>query len=331
MLSGKYWPAHPHPLPGECLSSWLVRTAHANGLKVQTFCVRVFGKQKQVWNRDIDRQAPDWILDPISAKTGTSSKTAVKTTLKLYEKRLFPAMKASGQLRWVLPLKMTHRVYRGFGMQYCPSCLAEDDEPYFRLAWRLGLYTFCPKHQTLLHDKCWNCGAPVAFHRIELGKPEIFDITGLDECWQCGESLKKARSIPLQIANKTSLAMWSRVLCAIQRDFVNCGPINYDRLVLLHQVCKLLSSPRYSNKLTDYILSKSKILPRDFTYPDFFESLPLEDRHYILQMAWWLVGNRDKKIRTAILNNAVLTNQLYKDLPDIVLQRDKYIKRFLVQ
>lgn len=313
MLSGKYWPAHPHPLPGECLSSWLVRTAHANGLKVQTFCVRVFGNQKQVWNRDIDRQAPDWILGPMSAKTGTTSKAADKTTLNLYEKRLFPEMKPSGVLRWVLPLKLTHRVYKGFGMQYCPSCLAEDDEPYFRLAWRLGLYTFCPKHLTLLHDKCWNCGAPVAFHRIELGKPEIFDIAGLDECWQCGESLIKARSVPVKIANKTSLNMWSRVLGAIQRDFVNCGPINYDRLILLHQICKLLSSPRYSNLLADYILSKSQINPRTFTYPDFFESLPLEDRHYILQMAWWLVGNTNRKIRTIVSEGAIKLNYLNKD------------------
>lgn len=314
MLSGKYWPAHPHPLPGECLSSWLVRTAHANGLKVQTFCVRVFGNKKQVWNRDIDRQSPDWILEPMSAKTGTPSKVANKTTLKLYEKRLFPAIKISGQLRWVLPLKMTHRIYRGFGMQYCPCCLAEDHEPYFRLAWRLGLYTFCPKHQTLLHDKCWNCGAPVAFHRIELGKPEIFDITGLDECWQCGESLAKAETVPVQVANKTSLNMWSRVLGAIQRDFVNCGPMNYDRLVLLHQICKLLSSPRYSTKLIDYIHSKSLIQPGTFDYPDYFESLQLEDRHYILQMAWWLVGNSNKKIITAISNKALLAHYLFRDL-----------------
>ncbi|TDF42372.1 hypothetical protein EYS14_06000 [Alteromonadaceae bacterium M269] len=313
MLSGKLWPMHPHPLPGECLSSWLVRTAHANGLKIQTFSICAFGNQKQVWNRDIDRQSPDWILIPMSEKTGTSLKVIDKTTLKLYEKRLFPMMKTSGQLRWVLPLKMTHRVYKGFGMQYCPLCLAEDDTPYFRLAWRLGFFTFCPKHRTLLSNKCWNCDAPVAFHRTELGKPNVFDISGLDECWRCGESLTQSPVVPIDIDNQVSLNMWTRVLKAVQRNFVNSGPLNYERLVLLHQVCKLLSSHRYYSKLTDYIHAKSLIRPQKVEFSSSFEALSVTERHYVLQMAWWLIGANNKKLKIAISQGAIQKNYLYRD------------------
>ena len=49
----------------------------------------------------------------------------------------------------------------GYGLQFCPHCLAEDIEPYFRLAWRLAFYTHCPKHYCMLLDLCpqWGQGA----------------------------------------------------------------------------------------------------------------------------------------------------------------------------
>jgi len=171
MLSGNLWPAHPHPLPGESLSCLIVRTAHANGLKVQTFCDQAFGKDFQIWNRDIDRNAPDWLLNIMSGKAGTPIKQVRKTTFRLYEKRLFPILHTASHLRWVIPIKHRHRLNTGYAIQYCPQCLAEDETPYFRLAWRLALYTFCPKHRVMMADRCLHCGAPVAFHRIELGKP----------------------------------------------------------------------------------------------------------------------------------------------------------------
>ena len=166
MLSGTVWPAHPRPLPSEALSSWFIRCAHANGMKAQTFAVRNFGHQRQLWNRDIDRFAPDWLLQTMSERTGTPLVQVKKMTALLFGGRLFQSKNLSGQLRWWLPLNMYHRTYRNFGIQYCPQCLAEDAIPYFRLGWRLAFYTFCPKHQIMLHDRCHHCQQPVAFHRV---------------------------------------------------------------------------------------------------------------------------------------------------------------------
>lgn len=182
MLTGNFWPAHPHPLPGESLSCWIVRIAHSNGLKVQTFCDREFGKNFQVWNRDIDRNAPDWLLNVISRKTGTPIKQVHQTTARLYEKRLFPVLHPASQLRWFMPLKKHHRLNNGYGLQYCPQCLKEDTKPYFRLQWRLALYTFCPRHRVLMHDQCSSCGAPVEFHRLEQGKAYKVEVETLDCC-----------------------------------------------------------------------------------------------------------------------------------------------------
>lgn len=74
------WPIRYKPLPDELLSSWLVRLAHGHGLKVQTFCNLMFGNRRQVWNRDIDRLAPDWLVEALALHTGTPMELARRTT-----------------------------------------------------------------------------------------------------------------------------------------------------------------------------------------------------------------------------------------------------------
>jgi hypothetical protein len=51
-------------------------------------------------------------------------------------------------------------------LQYCPHCLREDADPYFRRCWRLTFVTVCPDHHRRLLDRCGACGAVVNFHRL---------------------------------------------------------------------------------------------------------------------------------------------------------------------
>jgi len=64
------WPIHLQPQKGELLSSWIVRLAHANGYKVETFCTLVFGYRSTIWNRDIDVLSPR-LLKVLETITGT--------------------------------------------------------------------------------------------------------------------------------------------------------------------------------------------------------------------------------------------------------------------
>ncbi|MDO6426559.1 TniQ family protein [Thalassotalea sp. 1_MG-2023] len=318
MLTGELWPAHPHTYQGECLSSWIVRTAHHNGLKIQTFSDLSFGKHNQIWNRDIDKLAPSFVLQTMSNRAAISLKEINKTTLKLYINRLFPALKPSGIMRWINPLVLHHRKHTGFGMQFCPLCLLEDSEPYFRIAWRLSLYTFCPIHQVMMEDRC-SCGASVNFHRIELGKANQFAPSTLDECYQCGLRLGGVEPKVIQLLPKSVYTIWNRVLGVITRGFVNSGPINYERLILLHQICKIIVSPRFNQKIIKYICDKSDLPVRDFGINRYFEQFDVNERHYILQLAWWLVGNTNKKLKESIRKNAMQNNYLYRDSRDKML------------
>lgn len=103
------WPIRYKPLPDELLSCWLVRLAHGHGLKVQTFCNLIFGNQRQVWNRDIDRLAPTWLVDELILRTGISPELAWGTTLRAYEGVLYPKFRLAGTLQWILTLKLYHR------------------------------------------------------------------------------------------------------------------------------------------------------------------------------------------------------------------------------
>lgn len=314
MLSGTLWPAHPHPLHNELLTCWIVRTAHANGLKAQTFCERVFGKEFQIWNRDIDRNAPEWLLEIMSNKTGTIKKTARNSTVALYESRLFPTLHSYSQLRWFMPVKKHHRINKGYALQYCPLCLEEDSTPYFRLSWRLAFYTFCPKHKILMLDRCQHCQKPVMFHRVEQGKPKRFEVETLDSCWHCSQSLSSATAESIELTPKQVDMKWTSLLRSIDRQFYPAGALNFQNITLLHQLCRLLSSKKYRPKLAKYISDKAGYPPLKLEPASLiFEQRNIQERHEILQMAWWLMTNR-KRIKAAINKKALRINLLYRDL-----------------
>jgi len=318
MLSGKLWPAHPHPLPGECLSSWIVRTAHHNGLKVQSFGHFSFNKRYELWNRDIDRLAPESLLEQMSVKTGVTLKEAKKTTLSLFEGRLFESTSLSGQLRWITPLKLYHRIYAGFGMQYCPLCLAESTDAYYRIAWRVAFYTFCPKHLILMEDRCRHCGVAVAFHRIELGKYHQLDAPDLAVCWKCGLSLTDIIPTPVNIWHENVHRRWRWKLAVLDRGFVNSGQIKIQKLNLLHQLCRIIASHSLAPDLQQYLCDKTNIpyqLISDVKIA--FEQRSLSERHYILELAWWLIEKYPRKINEAIKYKKLRSHYLYKDMPSL--------------
>ena len=198
-LSGNLWPIHLKPFPDELLSSWLIRLAHGHGLKLQTFCSLVFGRDKSMWNRDIDKSAPDWLIAKLATCTGASMQAVVDTTLKSFEGVLYEHHQSNGNTKWVLPLGVYHRTRRSNGLQYCPHCLTEDAEPYYRKRWRLALSTVCTKHNCYLLDACPQCESPLAPHRVDMRGKEFYLRGSLGAyCWKCGFDLRSAPTMDLK-------------------------------------------------------------------------------------------------------------------------------------
>jgi hypothetical protein len=191
--SSELWPIHLKPNDDELLSSWLVRLARAHGLKLHTFCSLAWPK-KQIWNRDIDKSADSQMVETLSIKTGTPIKRAHATTLAEYVNILYEKHNLLGPTSWIMPVGVYHRTHKQFGLQYCPLCLAEDKEPYYRRKWRLAFVVSCERHHALLHDRCPRCGAAVNFHRDELGDYRKVVAESLTLCHVCRFELRAVDS-----------------------------------------------------------------------------------------------------------------------------------------
>jgi hypothetical protein len=72
-------------------------------------------------------------------------------------------------------------------LQFCPQCLAEDEQPYFRREWRLATAIACARHRSRLLDRCPACGQGLApFSQASL-RPQ-------NDCAACGFDLANAKS-----------------------------------------------------------------------------------------------------------------------------------------
>ncbi|WP_189534562.1 TniQ family protein [Paludibacterium paludis] len=317
MLSGQRWPAHPHPLPDELLSCWLVRTAHANGLKVQTFCQHEFGAHYQIWNRDIDRGAPTWLLNLVSLRTGQDEERVLATTLQTLLGTVFRQQSQSGQLRWILPLNIYHRTRLGHGLQFCPLCLATANEPYYHRAWRVAFHTFCPIHGVMLLDRCPACGKGVAFHRTDLGHPDQEAFAALNICSHCAFDLTRAQTDPVDQWNREIFTSWQHALELLSSPIPHALQQMSDRLAILHHFCALCVSQRLALKLHPYLCAQTgHPLPELTTGMPTFEQRPISERHHIIGLAWWLIHHWPHRLKAAHRDKAVRYNVLFKDFDD---------------
>ena len=85
---------------------------------------------------------------------------------------------------WILnahriPSKSTAALYA-----VCPSCLADDPEPYWRRHWRLATSTVCVTHHRRLVEACPSCGVLLGLTQDRLA--------ALTDCDACGAPLMAA-------------------------------------------------------------------------------------------------------------------------------------------
>ncbi|UNK42457.1 TniQ family protein [Luteimonas sp. S4-F44] len=160
-VSQKRWPLPVEPLEEELLSSFLVRAAQQHGLSPYRFCAFHF-PGVPVWNRDIDRSASDSLIAALGVKAGLPTTRVAQMTLCGAEAKLSKGA-ARGSAHWINRVGIYHRLRRGWGLQYCPDCLAE--RPVLCQAWRMSFMVVCSRHQRLLQDACPHCDAPLAIHR----------------------------------------------------------------------------------------------------------------------------------------------------------------------
>jgi hypothetical protein len=314
-LTGQFFPSHPKPFKDEILTSWLIRLAKANGMKVQTFNRIVFEEKRQLWNRDMDRASYEWLLSTLSEKTSIEREILFQLSLESYQSQLFNYFSQSGILKWILPLNIFHRKRMGYGQQFCPKCLEKDQTPYFRKHWRVAFNTFCTRHNIMHHDRCPQCLYPVMFHRVELGKPNIFNGTLMCICSTCGFDLRNSKLQPISTIDRKSFNMLFSLLESLQMG--NHLTLDLDHLNVLRQFCKLINSRVTGDKVCRYIIQHLD-LDKDLIYSSQieFERSDLKHRHKTTQLALWILSDWQNIIQSMWEKKVVKYNYLTKDFPE---------------
>lgn len=316
MAHGRIWPAHPKPLPDELLSSWIVRVAQANGIKLQTLCWILFGNARSPWNRDIDRSAPKWLLKAMSEHTGVNYWDAYHATLTTYRTILYPNRRRSGQLRWILPVRTYAMNRKGYGQQFCPLCLAEDLIPYFRKTWRVALFTFCPKHQVILRDACPSCGVPVVFHRNDFGV-EQGNTKPIFTCYACGFDFRAATTTAAIFPSKEIRGLFCEMLVFLQTPIVRMERFDLGFFAVLHQFCRIMGSHQNAGSLQSFVANRLGMELKEIELGrTSIERRRIAERHDLLLCALWLLAAPTERIREAWETRAVRYNLMLKDVDE---------------
>ena len=314
----------------------MLRVAHANRIKLQTFTKVTFGPTVSPWTRDIDRSASPEFLTRLSERTGSSVEELKGGILPSYEGIVFERHNAKGNTPWILPLGIYHRTRRDFGMQFCPECLFWDKEPYFRRRWRLSFATICDKHGCLLHDRCPKCEAPVIYFRNDTGHREKGSLGDHTLCWKCGFDLRRA---PIWAADwldaETYIALRS-LLTFIDDGLGVAGQhfFSYASLFLsvLHRVCEMLVSSgtrrRYDHLRLMVAQETGMALPSSIGRASF-EKFGVIDRHRALLSAFWLLMDWPRRFVATLKKAKISRSYVIADMESVPFWFDREVKSFL--
>ena len=316
-------PIHPQLRDDELLSSWLVRLAWANRLKVHSLFNEMAGHRAAVWNRDIDRMVPVWLLQEIERLTGISASKARAAGLDGLMGTLNGGTpNRIGSETWLLPLGIWHRKRRRFGVQYCPVCMHVPEGQYIRRAWRLAFYTECEIHRVLLHDRCYSCGSPVAYFRADVGLRRRPETPSMAMCSNCLVPLFKAPvlravwpSISLVTAIRTLLFMkdfgWA---CLDSRSFESSASL----FRVLRQLTRIMASNTANGQLYDAVADR--IWPEGYRVLAFrgtaFEDRGVEERNRLFGMATWLAMDWPLRFRSVFKEAGIGRYCLVQDMVD---------------
>jgi hypothetical protein len=152
-------------LPGELFSTWLVRAAIKQGCDPLVLTSDIWPRWR-TWTIDIDRCITLDRINILASVSGVAQDEIINATLGPTIKEIIPDnKKAYSIFPWILALGSRNRKRNG-GLQFCPKCIANDKQPYFRQQWRLAWHTSCSKHLCYLYDRCPQCNFPIEPHRL---------------------------------------------------------------------------------------------------------------------------------------------------------------------
>jgi len=177
------------PLEHEILSSWLIRSAIANGIDPIGFTNGIWFNYR-AWTRDISRYLSSNKIKTLAKVSTLSYKDVFNLTLESVLETILPKSELLPKKawKWVIPIGIRNRS-RTNGLYFCPLCL--KNKPIFlRKEWRLSWNFSCEKHKILLQLNCPQCHTVFSPHLID------YNNTDITRCQYCSYDLRKSPPYP---------------------------------------------------------------------------------------------------------------------------------------
>lgn len=298
------------PKEDELFSSWLFRLAVKNVTKAHTFCRFHFPGQN-FWNRDIDRLIPNQTIERLSLLTEIPFKTIYDLTLRSYEQIIYETCIANSIQKWVLALGIYHRTWKSHGLQFCPGCLSNDEEPYFRKSWRLTLSVLCTRCHTLLHDRCPSCGSPVTFFRSDIGFKTAIAKNPITECSRCGFDLRQSPRYPPVIGTFGFQSKINQTI--LSGRWRNLHP-SREYFDVLYQILKILrSKSKKFQSFNHLIMDGENLRIRELPKGKEFELFNTIQREQLLRIAIWVLERWPDRLIELSKESKFTTSRLLSD------------------
>uniref|UniRef100_A0A486XUT9 Mll9366 protein n=1 Tax=Rheinheimera sp. BAL341 TaxID=1708203 RepID=A0A486XUT9_9GAMM len=285
-------------LPDESLSSFLVRLSHQFGMTplALTECIC---PGSRVWSIDTDRLNSSF-LTALANWSGINKKTLYQATIRCYENLASTIPKKQDQVHpWFTTMGIRNRK-RESGFSYCPECLADNPQPYFRVHWRFAWHSECIKHSCGLLDRCEQCGEPIKAHLLPITIPH------LTICYNCGFDARKAKTRSLREPSARIQSYIDTTLLSGTVDVDDHTLKCSDFLDYLSFWISLLRRARRAR--TGALYRFLSLLPSGFPeVSEFskgwaFEKLPVEERSVLMQGLSFITEVNLERLRFQLLS-----------------------------
>jgi len=180
----------PEPRAKELLTSWLARVAVHSGCEPLVLTGAIWPKWR-IWTIDADRMLSPEHAKVVAAWFRLPVEVVRACTLMSVGEKLHGSMDLCRPLwPWIVAQGTRNRLRRA-GLPFCPTCIADDIQPYYRLEWRLAWVVGCELHGVRLVDRCDRCHAICEPHRSTAATGD------LAHCVECGLDLRRTKCEPV--------------------------------------------------------------------------------------------------------------------------------------
>lgn len=291
------WPIHPKPYRDEVLSSWISRVGAGLGLSLHDLLKAGLPKPEGA-DIDIDRITDLAFFEALARGTGASLEATLRTGFAADEGSVYSRTVLRG-LEWIIPLGALPHTRKHTGIPFCPGCLSNDDDPYYRKSWRYAFHPVCP-HHGLLTDNCPFCGRPYVYQDFDGAQDTVINSGTIHLCRGCGHPFKASSISGVDDRLLASmLDIQARILGGLEKGWIevaNRGQVHIcNYLRGLRDIARIFQRGEKSILPMEWVYRESgaTFAPLDYLGKDrigMIESRPASSRAKIIYLADWLVG-----------------------------------------